>query len=386
MVGAAHPMRGGIAQYNALLARELSKRHEVDLVSFTRQYPAFLFPGKTQMDTTKSPFSYPATALVDTVAPWTWERAAKHLAEFRPDGLVFKYWMPFFAPAFGWIARSLQRRMRAAHSPSLPHAPNPRVVLVLDNLIPHEHRPFDASLTRWMTSVTDAYIVQSASVREDLLRLVPRARFLEVPHPVYPIFGDPRPKADARRILGLDPNEPIVLFFGFVRRYKGLDLLIEALALARRELPIRLYVLGEFYEDRAPIEARIRALDLGDAVVVRDDYVPDEQVGLWFSACDAVVLPYRSATQSGIVPIAWHLERPVLCTAVGGLPEIVRDGELGLTVPPEDPAALAAAMIRYYRENLESRFTPAIRAEKERYSWARMADAVETLVRGEPEE
>jgi len=377
MVGTAWPMRGGIAQYNALLARELAKRNEVTLVSFTRQYPDFLFPGKSQIDTSEDPLRFPATPLVDSIGPWSWGRAIDHLKRQRPDGLVMKYWMPFFAPAYGWIARGVRRA-----GPRALDGARPRVVAILDNLIPHEHRPFDTTLTRWFMGGVDAYITQSKSVRDDLLSMDPNARYLEVAHPVYNLFGDRVEKSEARRRLGYDAHEPLLLFFGFVRAYKGLDVLLDAMPAVRRDLPARLLVLGEFYEPKGETEQKIASLGLSDCVTLRDDYVPNEEVGLVFSAADLIVLPYRSATQSGIVPIAWQLERPVLCTDVGGLAEVVEDGVTGMVVPPLDPGALAAAILRYYRDGLEERFVPAIRRERERYSWDRMVEAVETLVRG----
>lgn len=376
MVGIAHPMRGGIAQYTAILARELARRHEVSLVSFTRQYPSLLFPGKSQIDTSESPMRFPADPVVDSIGPLSWLRAGRRIAEFAPDGIVYKYWMPFFAPAFGTILRRARKLCRKRPF---------RSVMVVDNLIPHERRPMDMQLTRYVMNATDAYIVQSGAVREDLLRLDPGARFLEVPHPVYNLFGERIPKPEARRRLGLDPEAPVLLFFGFIRAYKGLDILIRAMQKIRKGMqgPIapRLLVLGEFYEGRAETAALVRDLGLEDAVTILDQYVPDEEVGPYFSAADVVVLPYRSATQSGIVQIAYQFERPVICTDVGGLSEVVLDGRTGFVIPPESPDLLADAVLRYYRGNLEADFEAAIREEKTKYSWDRLVEAVETLVR-----
>lgn len=409
IVGTAHPMRGGLAQYNALLARELGRSHEVELVSFTRQYPGLLFPGKTQLDNSEDPLRFPAIALVDSIGPLSWERTARFLvrtgrgadAPLPPlDGLVFKYWMPFFAPAFGTIARRVRRLSGRGGRPcpgSDLRVPGtsmdrggpghgrrrgPRVVAILDNLIPHERRPFDLVLTRYFMGAVDAWIAMSRSVRDDLLALDPNASCLLVPHPVFPTFGERIAKQEARRRLGLDPHARLLLFFGFVRPYKGLDVLLTAMPRIVRETGAHLFVLGEFYAGRAETSALLEALGLGERVTLRDGYVPDEEVGLYFSAVDAVVLPYRTATQSGIVPIAYQLERPVICTDVGGLAEIVLHGETGLVVPPEDPEALAAAVHRFYEEGLEERFVPRILVEKQRYSWERMAAAVVAQVRG----
>ena len=373
IVGIAHPMRGGIAQYTAILARELSRRHRVEFVSYSRQYPSILFPGQTQIDASEDPVRYPAVPLVDSIGPGSWFHAADYLAARGPDVVVLKYWMPFFAPSYGTILRRLRAKMR-----SRP----PVTIMIIDNLIPHEPRPFDLPLTRWLMRVTDGYIAQSGAVRADLLRLHPKARYREVPHPVYNLFGPRIDKREARRALGLDPEQPLLLFFGFVRRYKGLDLLLRAMPRVRSELEPapRLLVLGEFYEERAETTALVNRLGLTAAVDLIDAYVPNEKVGLYFSAADVVVLPYRSATQSGIVQIAWQLERPVICTDVGGLAEVVRHEETGLVVPPEDPEALAAAVVRYYRERLEEGLVARIAVEKELYSWDRMIDAIEDLV------
>ncbi|MEZ4649949.1 MAG: glycosyltransferase [Candidatus Eisenbacteria bacterium] len=401
MVGTAHPMRGGLAQYNALLARELSQEHDVDFVSFTRQYPSILFPGKTQMDTSEDPIRFPATALVDSIGPLSWDRAARHLVAGKPplDGLVFKYWMPFFAPAFGTIARRVKKYARAASSGAGSAAgasagirkaaaagpsAGPRVVAILDNLIPHERRPFDRELTRYFMGGVDAYVAMSASVRDDLLAVDPSASCLLVPHPVFHTFGERIEKAEARKRLGLDPDARLLLFFGFIRDYKGLDVLLDAMPRITAETGAHLFVLGEFYADKNKTTSQIESLGIGPHVTLRDGYVPDEEVGLYFSAVDAIVLPYRSATQSGIVPIAYQLERPVLCTDVGGLAEIVLDGETGLVVPPADPGALADAVRRFYDESLEERCVPRIQVEKRKYSWERMAGAVVAQIRGVP--
>jgi len=267
--------------------------------------------------------------------------------------------------------------------------------MIVDNLIPHEPRPLDLALTRWLMKATDAYIVQSGAVREDLLRLDPSARFLEVPHPVYDLFGARIDKAEARRRLDLPPRRPLLLFFGFVRAYKGLDLLIRALAEVRRrweteagsaaaEPPPRLLVLGEFYGGREECRELISRLGLAAEVELQDEYVKDELVGTYFSAADVVVLPYRSATQSGIVQIAYQLERPVICTNVGGLAEVVLDGRTGFVVPPEDVPALADAVLRFYAEGREEPFVQNVRTEREKYSWDRMVEAVETLVEEDP--
>jgi D-inositol-3-phosphate glycosyltransferase len=369
LVGTAHPMRGGLAQFNAALCFALQARgHEVELISFTRQYPGILFPGKSQFDSSQDTHAFPAIPMVDSIGPRSWLRAAHHIARRRPHGLLFKYWMPFFAPAFGTIARKVKRNGET------------RVVSILDNVVPHERRPGDIVLTRYFLRSVDGFLAMSRSVRADLERLQPGAPCELVPHPVYDLFGERIDKNEARRRLGLPEGEPLLLFFGFVRDYKGLDLLLDALPRIRERIPARLLVLGEFYSGKDRTLEQIQKLGLADAVTLEDGYVPNERVGLYFSAADVVVLPYRSATQSGIVPIAYQLERPVICTDVGGLAEVVEHGRTGLICPPLDVEALAQSVLRFYEEDLEDRFVTRIREKRVEYSWDRMAEAVERMI------
>ena len=286
-VGTAYPMRGGIAQYNALLCRELSRQgHEVTVYSFTRQYPATLFPGKTQMEEGADPAPVDARAMVDSIGPLSWWKAANAIARTRPDVLMFKYWMPFFAPAFGTIARRVKARV-----------PDCKVILICDNIVPHEHRPFDAALTRYMLRTTDAFVVMSKRVMEDLRRFRPDAPARLIPHPLYTHFGEPIDKSEARRRLGWPLDERVLLFFGYVRRYKGLDILLRAMPDIKARTGARLVVLGEFYEERAAYDRIVAESGVAADVTMTGDYVPSEDVGLHFSASDLVVLPYRSATQ-----------------------------------------------------------------------------------------
>ncbi|MBM3318700.1 MAG: glycosyltransferase [Candidatus Eisenbacteria bacterium] len=375
-IGTAHPMRGGIAHFNAILARELAERHEVRFLSFTRQYPGLFFPGKTQFVADPGGAPQPAVAaraVLDSIDPLSWLRTARLAAAERPDLLLFKYWMPFFAPAFGTIIRRVKRRLPA------------RALFVCDNVIPHERRPLDGALTRYALGPADGFVVLSAAVRDDLLAVRPDARWRLVPHPIYDIFGARGDKAAARRELGLGEG-PWLLFFGYVRRYKGLDLIIEALPRIRERVPVRLLVAGEFYEGEARYRERVRELGLGDAVRFDADYIPESRVPLYFSAADAAVLPYHSATQSGIVQVAYHLDTPVLCTAVGGLHEVVREGRTGFVVPPEDVPALAQAVIRFYEEGWEERLRAGVREVKGEYSWAPLVRAIEELARDDPDE
>jgi D-inositol-3-phosphate glycosyltransferase len=370
LVGTAYPHRGGIAHYVALLSRELTAcGHEVKVISFSRQYPSMLFPGKSQDEAGPEAIRVDSERLIDSVGPWSWFRAARRIGEIRPDLVVFKYWMPFFAPAYGTIARGARRR-------------GIRTCFLLDNVIPHERRPGDLALTRYALGPVDTFIAQSKSVAEDLRRFRPEAPMLEVPHPVYSIFGAESERAAARARLGVTASE-VALFFGFIRRYKGLANLLRAVALIPKERSFQLLIGGEFYEDEAATKGLIRELGIGDRVVMHDRYIANDEVADFFSAANVAVLPYVTATQSGIIQIAMNFNRPVITTDVGGLPEVVRAGVLGEVVPPEDPATLAAAIVDYFDRGKEAIYTPNMAREKERYSWGRLVEALETFARGE---
>jgi D-inositol-3-phosphate glycosyltransferase len=370
LVGTAYPHRGGIAHYIALLSRELEAAgHEVKVISFSRQYPALLFPGRSQDEEGPEPIRVDSEPLIDAVNPLSWFRAARRIGELDPDLTVFKYWMPFFAPAYGTIVRRVRRR-------------GLRTCFILDNVVPHEPRPGDLALTRYALGKVDAFIAQSGTVARDLRRFRPRAPLREVPHPVYSIFGEATDRAAARGRLGVRARE-VALFFGFIRRYKGLMNLLQAVSRIPEDRDFQLLVGGEFYEDERPYRKLIAELGIGDRVVLHDRYVPNEEVADFFAAANVVVLPYETATQSGIIQIAFHFDRPVITTAVGGLPEVVRAGELGEVVPPEDPRALAAAVVDYFQTGKEARYAPRVAEEKKRYSWARLVEALEALARGE---
>jgi glycosyltransferase involved in cell wall biosynthesis len=361
-------MRGGIAHYIALLSKSLEKRgHDVRVLSFKRQYPSFLFPGKTQKDGGGELVPVRAEPILDSVNPATWIRAFFRLKSIKPDLVLFKYWMPFFAPCYAAVAFLAKAVL------------NVRVVFLCDNIRPHEKKFGDAFLSKLALRFPDSFIVQSKAVLDDLLDIRPGARHVLVPHPVYDIFPPPVAKAAARRSLGISEKRA-VLFFGYIRRYKGLGVLIEAMPEILRRVPLRLVVCGEFYEGRGETLERIRALGLEGRVTIEDRFIPNEAVAGYFCAADAVVLPYLSATQSGIVQVAYHYNRPVIATSAGGLPETVVHGRTGYIVPPDDAGALADAVVRFYREKREAPFARNIRSEKKKYSWENMARAVEKLM------
>ncbi len=368
LVGPAWPYRGGIAHFQLATARALARRgHHVEALTFRRQYPERLFPGTTQLDEGPPPPDRPIAAQVlDPIDPRAWWRAARAV---RGDVAVLMVWMPFFAPMLGVIARRLRTR-------------GVRVVAVVHNAIPHEPRPGDRVLMRWLLRACDGLVAMSAQVEADLRRLGVSADTALVPHPVYDGFGDAVPRADARARLGLPADVPVFLFFGFIRRYKGLDVLLDAWAEVVRRVPEAvLVVAGEFYADEHAL--RQQAAALGDSVRLDANYIPDDRVGLYFSAADAVVQPYRTATQSGVAQIAFHFGRPVITTDVGGLAEVVPDGTAGLVVPPEDPDALADALARFVTGGLGPALQAGVAVERQRYTWERLAEALETLA-GQP--
>lgn len=368
IVSTAYPLRGGIAQYTGILYNKLKQKgHDVHVITFKRQYPKLLFPGKTQLDsTTDESTKIPSEPIIDSSGPLSWLRAARRIRRLKPDLLIFKYWMPFFAPCYGTIAWLSKKFTRA------------KVLFICDNVVPHERRIGDTILTRFAFKCGDFFIVQSLAVRAQLLELFPKAKHQVVPHPVYEIFGQPIDKNVARKKLGLS-NEHIMLFFGYVRAYKGLDLLLAAMPKILKKVKVRLLVVGEFYDKESIFRKQITDLNIEDAVIVHSDYVANEDVNLYFSACDVVVLPYRSATQSGIVQIAYQLNKPCIVTDVGGLAEVVVDNRTGFVVPPENPTALAEAVTRFYRENKEREFVENVKLEKSKYSWEGMITAIEDV-------
>lgn len=364
LIGALPPYRGGIAHFSLRTWETLAARgHDVRGVTFTRQYPDRLFPGSTQFESTPTPTPAPVDRWIDSIGPHSWWTTGRRLRD--RDALVFNHWMPFFGPAYGSIARAAGR---------------PAIGLI-HNAIPHERRPGDRMLGTWFLRRCAGCVVLSEEVERDLRTLGVTAPVRRIHHPIYDHFGDPVDRLDARRALGLDPERPTVLFFGYVRAYKGLDVLLDALARVGDDVPaLQLVVAGEFYEDEGLTRRRIADLGLGDRVILRTGYVPDADVPLLFSACDAVVQPYRTATQSGVAQIAYHFGRAMVISDVGGLAEIVPHGEAGLVVPPSDPDALAGSLRELFRPGVRDALEAGVRARRSLFAWDRLAEAIEDLV------
>ncbi|MDT8323906.1 MAG: glycosyltransferase [Bacteroidota bacterium] len=374
LIGTAFPLRGGIAHYVGLLWKYLSRRHDVRIVTFSRQYPKILFPGKSQDESGDAGVPVDSVQWIDSINPFNWIRTGFRVRALRPDLVVFKFWMPFFAPSYGTIA-AIARLGRKT-----------RTMFICDNVIPHERRPGDKLLTRFAFRFIDSYVVQSRAVERDL-RLWKKDPLLSyLPHPVYEIFGEEMDRRSARTALSsredglaLREDERVLLFFGYVRDYKGLDVVLDALPAVLERMKVRLLVVGEFYNNEEKYRTQVRRLGVEKYVHFHSDYVPNEDVAMFFSAADVLTLPYKSATQSGIIQIAYNFHRPVIATDVGGLAEVVIDGRTGAIVPPQQPRALADAVVEFFEAGRFEAYRANVMEEKKKYSWDHMAEGIVEL-------
>ncbi|MDX9903622.1 MAG: glycosyltransferase [Bacteroidales bacterium] len=365
--GPAHPYRGGIAAYNERLAQQfLQEGDAAAIYTFKLQYPAFLFPGKTQFDVGYAPQGVTITRAINSVNPLNWFSIGMRLRRTRPDLIILRYWLPFLAPALGFIARIVRTNRHT------------RIVTIFDNVIPHEKHFGDRMLTRFFVKSIHGALVMTKAVERDLREFSLRMPCVISPHPLFDNYSEPVSRAEALVRLKLCPAEKYILFFGFIREYKGLDLLIEAMAdPAVRSLGIKLIVAGEFYEDEKRYFDLIHQHDLADRIIFHSHFISDEEVRYYFSAASLVVQPYRSATQSGVTQVAYHFNKPMVVTNVGGLAEIVPDGICGYVVEPE-PEAIAGAITDFFTGD-EERFKDGIIEQKKLYTWERMTEALRTL-------
>ncbi len=367
ILGTSWPYRGGgIATYNERLARQfMAEGHEVEILTFTLQYPDFLFPGKTQYSDEPAPADLKITRVMNSVNPFSWWKAARLLRRIKPDVMVVKFWIPLMAPCLGTIARLARRQ-------------GIRVVSILDNVIPHEPHFWDKWLIRYFVRSIDHFVAMSDSVKRDCERFLPRttkARVMLCPHPLYDNFGQPVPQAEAQQQLGLNPDYRYLLFFGFIRDYKGLDLLMHAFADPRlRHYRVKLIVAGEFYNNAEQYAQLEKQLGLEGEIVWHTQFIPNDQVRIYFSAADLIVQPYKTATQSGVTQVAYHFSKPMLVTNVGGLAEIVPHGKVGY-VTPVDAKAVADALVDFCSDDNKLRFAQNIETEKKKYAWSRMTEA-----------
>ena len=370
IIGPAHPLRGGLATFNHRLAKEfISQGDDCIIYSYSLQYPSIFFPGTSQFTTDAPPAGIKIVSAINSVNPLNWMKTGSALRKEKPDIIVVRYWLPFMGPALGTILRQVRKNKHT------------RIICIADNISPHEKRPGDESFTKYFVKSIDAFISMSAKVMDDLRHIEKVKPAVQVNHPLYDTFGDPVPKEKARRKLYILPNERVILFFGFIRRYKGLDLLFEAMSDPRlRQAGIKLLVAGEFYEDEKVYQEQIQKLGIKDQLILHTGFIPDNEVRYFLSAADAVIQPYRNATQSGVTPLAYHFEKPMIVTDVGGLPSLVPHEKTGLVTKP-DATAIADAILRFY-EMGEDAFIPHLRSEKQKYSWSNLVESIKSLARG----
>jgi glycosyltransferase involved in cell wall biosynthesis len=368
ILGTAYPYRGGLSAFNERLAKEYVKQgHDVEIYTFTLQYPNFLFPGKTQYSEEPAPKELNIYRKLNSVNPLNWLKMGREIRKKQPDLVIVKYWLPFMAPCFGTILRQVRKNRET------------RIISILDNIIPHEKRIGDKVLTQYFVKTIDGFVAMSKSVLNDVNIFDQRKPKAFSPHPLYDNFGEKISRQEAIEKLNLDENQRYMLFFGFIRDYKGLDLLLKAYADSRfRKINVKLIVAGEFYNNSEKYFSLEEELGLKNEVIWRNDFIPDSEVKYYFSAADMIAQPYKSATQSGVTQIAYHFEKPMLVTSVGGLAEIVPHGKVGYAVNP-DEKEIADALVDFYENERFNEFTANIILEKEKYSWSKMIDTINNL-------
>ena len=354
-----YPFRGGIAQFGDSLYLALAESNNVKAFTFTRQYPKVLFPGKTQyVSESDLDRNIPVTRVLDSINPLTWNKTAKEIIKFRPDIVLISYWMPFFAPAFGKIAGLLK-------------SSGIKVIGLMHNVIAHEKRFGDEALTKYFFNKCDGFVLLNKSSEKDLLELKPDAKYIIHSHPLYDHYGSKIEQNTAKEKLGIPYDKKVILFFGFIRDYKGLDLLIESMKNLSDEY--LLLIAGEVYGDFKKYDELIDKLGLRDRINLQVRYIPETEIPIFFSAADVCVLPYRTATQSGIVGIAYHFELPIIVTDVGGLAEMVEENKTGLIINELSPEKISDRLKEYFENNYKGKFIPYIYEYKNENSWQKLA-------------
>lgn len=366
IAGPAYPYRGGIANFTDSLQNELRKENDVRIFTFKRQYPSFLFPGKTQYVPEYNPHLISHTQnlqIIDSINPVNWVMTGNMIKNIAPDILIMKYWLPFFGPCLGTIAKIAKSNKKT------------KIAAICHNILPHEKKPGDEVFTNYFFKYVDSFILLSQNVVNDLLKFKADPRYKVLPHPVYSKFGDRVEKKTAKEYLKIN-DEKVILFFGLIRDYKGLDVLLEAMAILKNRLNIKLIIAGEFYSNEEKYKDLISKLDISNLVYLYNNFIPEAEVKYFFSASDAVILPYRDATQSGIVQVAMNFKKPAIAADVGGLGEVIQDCKTGFVVPKEDPEQLASAILRFYNENKEQEFVSNIEYETGKYSWGNFVKGI----------
>ncbi len=365
ILGTAYPFRGGLATFNERLARQLqAEGHTVEVITFTLQYPSFLFPGKTQYSTEDAPTDLQISQQVNSCNPFNWIKVGRRIQKMQPDLLITCYWMAFFAPCYSIIERIAKRNGKT------------RCIALVHNMIPHEPSLLDKLFAPFYVRSTDGFVALSESVVQDINCLdrssKPKTSY---PHPIYDHYGEQMSKEEACQTLYLNPENQYMLFFGLVRAYKGLDLLLDAFGKVKDQLPnLQLIVAGEFYEDEDKYRAQIERNQLTDRVIVKNEFIADADLRKYFGVADLIVQPYKTATQSGVTQVAFHFEKPMLVTNVGGLGEIVHDHKMGYAVEP-NADAIAEALTDYYTHSRQADYTEYLIKQKDNYSWAKLAES-----------
>ena len=367
IIGPAHPYRGGIANFNNSLADAFFKNgDDIEILSFKLQYPSFLFPGKTQFESSDPPKNIKIKSIINSINPFNWFNVAREINRKNPDFVIIRYWLPFMGPCLGSIARLLNKKIK--------------ILAITDNIIPHEKRFGDFFLTKYFVSSCDAFVTLSASVLEDLTQFTKSKNKKFTPHPIYDTFGEKIDKSVAKKNLELNINDKYLLFFGFVRKYKGLDLMLHAMSDQRiKDLGIKLIVAGEFYDNIDFYLDLINELDIDSNIILKSDFIDERDVKNYFCASDMITQTYRTATQSGVTQIAYHFERPMLVTDVGGLAEIVPHNKVGY-VTTQEPKIIADAIVDFYTNNRELDFEKNTKIEKLKFSWQNLIHTIEDLV------
>ena len=368
IIGPAFPYRGGIANFNNSLAIEYKKQGaDVKVYSFSLQYPSFLFPGKTQYENGSSPKDIEIIPIINSINPINWFKVARRIKKENPDYVIFRYWLPFMAPALGTIAKCLRKTTK--------------IFAITDNVIPHEKRFGDSTLTKYFISKCDAFLTLSSAVLDDLKKFTKSEEKIFIPHPIYDSFGNILDKKSAKQNLGLDIDGKHLLFFGFIRKYKGLDIMLDVMSDKRiQELKIKLIVAGEFYDNKEEYVSKIKQLNISNYVILKSDFIPEEEVRNYFCASDLITQTYRTATQSGVTQIAYHFERPMLVTNVGGLAEIVPHNKVGY-VCDINTADITDSILEFYNKDKESEFSENTKKEKKRFTWEGLVNGIENLIK-----
>ena len=366
IMGPAWPLRGNLAAFDEKLANVFMQASiNTKLYTFSLQYPGFLFPGTTQYSTDPAPEKLSIDVAINSINPFNWIKVGLKIKQERPDLIIVRYWIPFMAPCLGTILSIVKKNKHT------------KVIAIVDNMIPHEKRLGDKLLTQYFVRAVDGFLTMSQKVQNDV-KLFTNKPTCVSPHPIYDHFGDAIPTADARKFLDLDVHDKVILFFGFVRAYKGLDLLIEAMAdPAIKAAGIKLVIAGEFYESPTPYLTQIEQLGLTDTISVYNQYIGEKEVSQYVSAADFIIQPYRNATQSGVTPMAYHFLKPMLVTNVGGLADTVPHDKVGLVVQP-NPRSIAEGIVQLY-ERGTAHFMPHLITEKKKYSWEQMRQSFLTL-------